>query len=281
MTRFSILWVAALALCVGCDAGDGGGDGNVTGDGNLIGTGADAGRSGSAGDSSTTTDPADVGGTKDDASGDRTGGDATATDTTTGPGPAPDAGVTTPDAALPAPDTGAPLDASPTMDVSPVPDTATSLDAGSPADASVVSTDASDVTAPDGGSSLDVTPADAEEPVVDTEADAVDECAPGSEQPCLCEDEVVGLQSCDEEALWGPCECEEADPCEACLASGGTWQPEANMCTEDCDLMDISCYTSSCPAPCSAESCGTCFGPEECGDAGCQWNAEPPAFWCN
>ena len=25
--------------------------------------------------------------------------------------------------------------------------------------------------------------------------------------------------------------------CEACLASGGTWQPEASACTEDCALM--------------------------------------------
>ena len=73
----------------------------------------------------------------------------------------------------------------------------------------------------------------------------------------------------------------EADPCEACIASGGTWQPEANACTENCNIMDISCYTSSCPAPCSSESCGTCIGQEECEGMGCTWNAEPPAFWCN
>lgn len=71
------------------------------------------------------------------------------------------------------------------------------------------------------------------------------------------------------------------DPCEACIASGGTWQPEANACTENCNIMDISCYTSSCPAPCSLESCGTCIGQQECEDTGCQWNAQPPAFWCN
>jgi hypothetical protein len=73
----------------------------------------------------------------------------------------------------------------------------------------------------------------------------------------------------------------EPDPCEVCLASGGTWQPEANACTDNCNIMDISCYTSSCPAPCSLESCGTCIGQEECEDTGCQWNAQPPAFWCN
>ncbi|MGB0588386.1 MAG: hypothetical protein ACPGU1_01780 [Myxococcota bacterium] len=73
----------------------------------------------------------------------------------------------------------------------------------------------------------------------------------------------------------------EPDPCEACIASGGTWQPEADACTENCAIMDISCYTSSCPAPCSLESCGTCIGQEECEGMGCTWNAEPPAFWCN
>jgi hypothetical protein len=36
-------------------------------------------------------------------------------------------------------------------------------------------------------------------------------------------------------------------PCEQCLEEGGTWQPEANTCTTDCDIMDISCYTESCP----------------------------------
>ena len=73
----------------------------------------------------------------------------------------------------------------------------------------------------------------------------------------------------------------ETSGCEACIASGGTWQPEANACTEDCNIMDISCYTSSCPEPCSMESCGTCIGQEECEAMGCQWNAQPPAFWCN
>ena len=74
---------------------------------------------------------------------------------------------------------------------------------------------------------------------------------------------------------------DEEDPCEACLASGGTWQPEANACTQNCAIMDISCYTSSCPEPCSAASCGTCIGQEACEAAGCTWNMEGPAMWCN
>lgn len=78
----------------------------------------------------------------------------------------------------------------------------------------------------------------------------------------------------------GPIDDAQVDPCEACLASGGTWQPEANACTANCDIMDISCYSSSCPAPCAPESCSTCIGSEECEAAGCQWNAQPPAFWC-
>ena len=73
----------------------------------------------------------------------------------------------------------------------------------------------------------------------------------------------------------------EVSLCEACIASGGTWQPEANACTENCNIMDISCYTTSCPEPCSLESCGTCIGQAECEEMGCQWNAQPPAFWCN
>ena len=70
-------------------------------------------------------------------------------------------------------------------------------------------------------------------------------------------------------------------PCEECLASGGTWQPEATACTQDCALQDISCYSSSCPEPCSLESCGSCFGQKDCEEAGCQWNAEGPAMWCS
>ena len=70
-------------------------------------------------------------------------------------------------------------------------------------------------------------------------------------------------------------------PCELCLDAGGTWQPEANECSENCNIPDISCYTDSCPAPCSADSCGTCFDSGSCELAGCTWNMEGPAMWCN
>ena len=39
------------------------------------------------------------------------------------------------------------------------------------------------------------------------------------------------------------------DACSACLDTGGTWQPEANECTTDCALQDISCFVDSCPNP--------------------------------
>jgi hypothetical protein len=70
------------------------------------------------------------------------------------------------------------------------------------------------------------------------------------------------------------------DPCEECLANGGTWQPPAG-CTQDCNIPDLSCFTSACPEPCSAQACGSCFGQEECKAVGCTWNAEGPAMWCN
>jgi len=42
--------------------------------------------------------------------------------------------------------------------------------------------------------------------------------------------------------------CEvQRSPCTTCLAGGGTWQPEAEECTVDCDIPDISCVTASCP----------------------------------
>ena len=71
-----------------------------------------------------------------------------------------------------------------------------------------------------------------------------------------------------------------ADPCEECLANGGTWQPPAG-CTQDCNIADLSCFTDACPEPCSAEACGSCFGQVECEAVGCTWNAEGPAMWCN
>ena len=71
---------------------------------------------------------------------------------------------------------------------------------------------------------------------------------------------------------------EELDACDACLQSGGTWQ--VDTCTNDCDLQDTSCFRNACPAPCAADSCGTCFSTSECEAAGCAWHGEAEAQWC-
>jgi hypothetical protein len=67
-----------------------------------------------------------------------------------------------------------------------------------------------------------------------------------------------------------PDTAEPSDPCEDCLASGGTWQPEANACTTNCAIQDISCYTDSCPE-CSMDSCGSFVTASECEAADCSW----------
>jgi hypothetical protein len=73
----------------------------------------------------------------------------------------------------------------------------------------------------------------------------------------------------------------EIETCEPCLEAGGTWQPEAQECTENCDIMDISCYETTCPGACEDE-CRYCFGGEqECLDQGCNWNQDAEAMWCN
>lgn len=69
------------------------------------------------------------------------------------------------------------------------------------------------------------------------------------------------------------------EECEECLDSGGTWQPEAGECTQDCEIMDISCYTESCPGDCS-DDCSYCFSSSDCEDAGCTWHAEGETMWC-
>ncbi len=72
-----------------------------------------------------------------------------------------------------------------------------------------------------------------------------------------------------------------ADPCAQCLESGGTWQPEANECTQSCDIADISCFEDSCPGACAATDCGNCLDQTVCEAAGCTWNIEAEAMWCN
>ena len=81
--------------------------------------------------------------------------------------------------------------------------------------------------------------------------------------------------------MWCTTPADPPDPCEACLAEGKTWQPEADACTDDCAIQDISCYADACPAPCSAQSCGTCHSEGDCAGAGCTWNADGGLFWCS
>ena len=71
------------------------------------------------------------------------------------------------------------------------------------------------------------------------------------------------------------------DPCEACLTDGGTWQPEASACTEDCMIQDISCYRDKCPDPCSSEACGSCVTQAACAEASCTWQSSAEAMWCS
>jgi hypothetical protein len=71
-----------------------------------------------------------------------------------------------------------------------------------------------------------------------------------------------------------------AGSCEECLDRGGTWQPEARACTEECDLQDVSCFASACPGPCGPGACDFCFNQGDCDAAGCLWRAEAEAQWC-
>ncbi|MEE2780365.1 MAG: hypothetical protein VYE15_07570, partial [Myxococcota bacterium] len=71
-------------------------------------------------------------------------------------------------------------------------------------------------------------------------------------------------------------EPEEEDPamspCWNCLMTGGTWQPEAEACTTNCDIQDISCYVDSCPEEEPMDDQWICTELLECVDvvpAGC------------
>jgi hypothetical protein len=68
--------------------------------------------------------------------------------------------------------------------------------------------------------------------------------------------------------------------CEACLDSGGTWQPEASSCTDDCDLQDISCFIEECPGACDADECENCFSQDDCETATCTWTQQDEAMSC-
>lgn len=105
------------------------------------------------------------------------------------------------------------------------------------------------------------------------EAYALGESFPSADgcNTCICEE--GGGVACTERACPPP----EPTECEACLASGGTWQPPA--CTTDCALQDTSCFRESCPKPCSSDGC-QCFSRSACESAGCQWNSVAEAQWC-
>lgn len=76
-------------------------------------------------------------------------------------------------------------------------------------------------------------------------------------------------------------ELREIKDCDACLAKGGTWQPEAHYCTPNCDIQDVSCFTDQCPGACTAEACGYCFSASECLASSCMWNQGAEALWCS
>eukprot|EP00397_Hematodinium_sp_SG-2012_P020520 GEMP01021145.1.p1 GENE.GEMP01021145.1~~GEMP01021145.1.p1 ORF type:complete len:469 (+),score=87.14 GEMP01021145.1:48-1454(+) len=38
-----------------------------------------------------------------------------------------------------------------------------------------------------------------------------------------------------------------AAACDACLKSGGTWQPDNKTCTDDCSIQDTRCFRTTCP----------------------------------
>lgn len=90
---------------------------------------------------------------------------------------------------------------------------------------------------------------------------------------------LIGGIACAEDLLPEDPDSGEADPCEACLEAGGTWQPEVAECTRGCGIMDVSCYTESCPGACE-DDCGNCFSPDACEAAGCTWRQEEEAMWC-
>ena len=69
--------------------------------------------------------------------------------------------------------------------------------------------------------------------------------------------------------------------CPACLDHGGTWRPEVQECTQDCAIMDISCFTDDCPEACSSDNCSDCFDQTSCETAQCAWRQEDEIAWCH
>lgn len=86
------------------------------------------------------------------------------------------------------------------------------------------------------------------------------------------------VPACSKRGGEGP-DADGASKCQQCVSEGGTWQPEADQCTSNCDIQDISCFRDSCPEPCSADGC-QCFSESECEGVGCRWTVEGEAAWC-
>jgi len=67
--------------------------------------------------------------------------------------------------------------------------------------------------------------------------------------------------------------------CEACLSQGKTWQPEANVCTENCAIQEASCFINTCPGSCD-EECSYCFDASACMASECTWHQDEELSWC-
>ena len=153
--------------------------------------------------------------------------------------------------------------------------------------------DGQDASAP----ANDAQPSDAQEPEADTSQpeddapgpeddvpDPEDTPEPEPDAPDPMEDASQDVQDpmddVGEDAGTDP-DAGELSDCERCLESGGTWQPEANACTVNCDIQDISCFVDECPEPCGADNCDGCFGQRDCEDAGCTWRQMQEFAFCS
>lgn len=105
-------------------------------------------------------------------------------------------------------------------------------------------------------------------------------CEPGSSFPSA---DGCNTCSCPESGLLAEALCTlvpcALTTCEACLADGMTWQPQASACTDDCNIQDISCFSEACPGLCE-DGCANCFSPNTCESQGCTWSQFAEAGTC-
>lgn len=71
----------------------------------------------------------------------------------------------------------------------------------------------------------------------------------------------------------------EVDPCETCVASGGSFVMP-NTCDTTACVPDSTCFTDECPALCAPDSCDGCGRSEECWAAGCEWMQVSESAFC-